>query len=103
MPTPLSFVRSQICRSTWHTRGLTVSHWSKISKAGLSERCPQIDRNIRPIQQGLYDRLTADDTPCETALAMRVRDTRSTGDKAADAVKGVGEAIKGAFDSLFGD
>ncbi len=55
------------------------------------------------VAQGLYDRLTADDTPCETALAMRVRDTRSTGDKAADAVKGVGEAIKGAFDSLFGD
>jgi hypothetical protein len=55
------------------------------------------------VAQGLYDRLTADDTPCETALAMRVRDTRSAGDKAADAVKGVGEAIKGAFDSLFGD
>lgn len=70
---------------------------------GVSAGAALATSGLSIVAQGLYDRLTADDAPCETALAMKVGDTRSTGDKAADAIKGVGESIKGAFDSLFGD
>ena len=70
---------------------------------GVSAGAAIATSGLSILAQGLYGRLTADDAPCETALAMRIEDTRSPSDKAADAVKGVGDAIKGAFESLFGN
>ena len=70
---------------------------------GVSAGAAVATSGLSILAQSLYDRLTADDAPCETALAMRIEDTRSPSDKAADAVKGVGDAIKGAFESLFGN
>jgi uncharacterized protein involved in outer membrane biogenesis len=75
----------------------------KTVMTGVSAGAAVATSGLSIVAQGLYDRLTADDAPCETALAMRVEDTRSSGERASEAVKQVGESIKGAFESLFGN
>lgn len=73
---------------------------------GVSAGAAIATSGLSILAQGLYDRLTADDDPCATALASDTgmsRDDKSSSEKAVDRVKGVGESIKETFRGLFGN
>jgi hypothetical protein len=80
-------------------------------KAGLSAGTAVATGGLSILAQGLFDRSTADDDPCATALGIKTAKStvaekappeKSTTDKAVDSVKEAGTAAKDKLKKLFG-
>ena len=85
---------------------------ANVLKAGATAGAAVMTFGLSTLAQGALDRQTADPRPCDTALGKAPTKTaaqeQSSGDSkpkasASSAIEGATDAVKGAFDKLFGN
>ena len=72
-------------------------------KTAVSTGAAVATMGLSLVAEGIFDRTTADDHPCETALEKNPEKTTTTREiKAEEKPESAGEKVKGFFDGLFG-